>query len=185
MDGWKLIGQLQAVILHLAEVCKKSQIEAFAILEWMVGEGREVVEKEFWAPLVERFKQTRRSYRVDANTIMVNLDAPIRLPFAGAKAKVEKKPLGTGWVEVKRVGEKLFVGGREFVLPLTEAQKTGTIRGRELRTEMEKDESANVHPNVVDVLVEEYPELIPDSFKADGERRTRYIYCCGAIFRGG
>lgn len=182
MDGWNLIGQLQAVSLHLREVCKKAQIDAFLLFEWMVGEGRDFLEQELFPQLLERYKQTRRSYRVDANTIMVNLDAPLRLPFNGAK--VEKKPQGTGWVEVKRVGDKLFVGGREFILPLVEAQKEGTIRGHELRAEMEKDESANVHPNVIDALVEEYPDLIPDSFKVDEQGRTRYIYLWGAIFRG-
>lgn len=183
MDGWKLIGQLQAVILHLAEVCKKAQIDSVIFFAWLVGEGREFLEKEFFPQLVERFKQMRRSYRIDEFTSMVNLDAPLRLPFDGAK--LEKKPLGTGWIEVKRVGDKLLIGGREFVLPVVEAQKTGTIHGHELRTEMEKDESANVHPNVMDALVEDYPDLIPDSFKVDEEGKTRFIYLWGAIFRDG
>lgn len=181
VENWKVIGRFLALLNHVVEVFKKVDV-AVDILEWIVGEGKEKFEQNFLLPLIEEFKKTRRSYRVDEFTIMVNLDAPLRSPFP--HAKIEKKPLGTGWVEVKRVGDKLFVGGREFILSLTDAQKTGTVPGHDLRTEMEKDEAANVHPNVVDALVEEYPKLLPDSFKVDAKGKTRFIYLWGVIFRG-
>ena len=181
MEGWKLIGQLQAAILHLAEVCKKSQIEAFAILEWMVGEGREVVEKEFWTPLIARFRETRRFEVVDKMTIRVNLSAAPRPPFDGAV--VENIPKGKGWVTVKRERDDLFVDGKKIILPLSESQKGDkTIVGSELRKEVEK--KPVLHPNIMDALIEAAPHLIPDSWKENEDGETLYIFFWDVIFRG-
>lgn len=180
MEGWKLIGQLQAVVLHLAEVCKKFGIDAVAILEWMVGEGREVMEKEFWTPLVERFKQTLLVEVVDNMTIRVNLNVPPQLPFTGAV--VHNKPKGTGWVEVKRVGDDLFVDGKKIVLTLSKRQKgMNTIPGMELLDELKRNPV--LHPNIMDALCE-YRHLIPESWKRNTDGETLFIYFWDVVFRG-
>jgi hypothetical protein len=163
----------------LAEVCKKSSIDALAILEWMVGEGRDIVEKEFWTPLIARFKETRRFEIVDKMTIRVNLDAPPRLPFEGAV--VHNKPKGKGWVEVKRKGNELFVDGKKVILPLSEKQKGDkTVVGTELLKELEK--KPVLHPNIMDALCE-HPHLIPDSWKQNEEKETLYIFFWDVVLR--
>lgn len=120
-----------------------------------------------WHLLLEEFRDTHmRSYRINAFTIRVNLDAALRLPFL--HAKVERKPRGSGWVEVKRIGERLFADGMEITSRVPDKQK----------------DDMQVHPNVLDALAEEYPDLIPKSLKVDEQGRTRYTFCRGATFRG-
>lgn len=117
--------------------------------------------------LLEEFRDTHlRSYRVDALTFKVNLDAALRLPFP--HAKVERKPRGSGWVEVKRIGERLFADGMELASRVPDRQR----------------DDIQVHPNVLDALAEDYPNLIPQSLKTDEQGRTRYTFCRGTTFRG-
>ncbi len=182
MEGWKIIGQLQAVVLHLTEVCKKSGVDAIGILEWMVGEGREIVENEFWNPLVLKFRETRRIEVVDATTIRVNLDSSPRLPFAGAL--VHNKPKGKGWVEVKRVGQDLFVDGKKVGHHFSDRQKgDGVIPGKELFQELEARKTCQLHPNVMDALVETAPHLIPEWMKQNADEEMLFNYCWDVVFR--
>lgn len=127
--------------------------------------------------LLEEFRDTHlRSYRIDEFTIRVNLDASLRLPFPNAT--VEKRPQGKGWIEVKRVAERLLVGGAEIIPKIVERK-----RG-EVQTEMTESGGVHVHPNVLDALAEEYPDLVPERLKFDERGRTLYTFCRAAIFRG-
>lgn len=117
--------------------------------------------------LFTEFRDTHmRSYRINAFTIRVNLDASLRLPFP--HATVEKRPYGSGWVEVQRIGEILFANGMEIASRVPDRQR----------------DDIQVHPNVLDALAEDYPDLIPRSLMVDEQGRTKYTFCRGATFRG-
>lgn len=125
-------------------------------------------------PSVERWR------KLSATMIEVNLDAPPTLPFDGAEV-AWITPSQTGWVRVQRKGGKLYVGGRKVVLHLVDAQKVGTIKGYDLRSELEG--KAVLHPNVLDALRENI-HLIPDSWKTDDQGRTRYIFFWAVGYSG-
>lgn len=179
MENWKIIGQFVAVLNHVIEVFKKLGASS-DILSWLVGEGKDFFEQKVLTPLVEEFRQTERVQVLNGNTILVNLDAPPRLPFAGAV--IHNTPKGKGWVRVERRGADLFVDGKKVILPISDRQKgDGVISGIELQAELES--KSVLHPNIMDALVEKAPHLIPEYWKRNEAGETLYIFFWDVVFR--
>lgn len=89
-----------------------------------------------------------------------------------------KKPyIPNGWtVEEHRKGPKKFVWDASKVsLYLSEKQKSGLIKGNELRKELANKPVLNA--NVLDYLLA-HPELIPEEWKG------KYIFFWGTIYLG-
>ncbi len=131
-------------------------------------------EKPAAPPPVERWR------KLSDMAIEVNLDAPLTLPFNGAKPEWQP-PAGRGWVKVERVGDDLFVSGRKVIHHLEPEQKTGFLQGHRLRDRLQNRDTMD--PRVLDALVEfENGRLIPESWKVDSEGRTLYHYFWEAGF---
>jgi hypothetical protein len=98
--------------------------------------------------------------------------------------EVEKHE-GEGVVEIElRSDDNLYIDGKKVVLHLSERQQGGvTIRGYELRKELESGKQVLLNSNVLDYLYE-HPQLFPEHWKKDEDGKTRYIYFWGSIFRG-
>ena len=180
MERLKSIGRFVAFLNLLLEVFKKADTGE-EIFEWAVGDGKEATIAKFTL-IVEEFKARRRWYVVNETTIMVNLDsvlATLRLPFNGAVPL--NPPKATGWAKVERIGDKLFVDGREMIPWLSDGQKDGkVIGGHALRKEM--DGKVHVHPNIWDALMEHTPDFTPERYKKDDAGNTLYNFCWAVVF---
>ncbi|OHA17137.1 MAG: hypothetical protein A3H57_03785 [Candidatus Taylorbacteria bacterium RIFCSPLOWO2_02_FULL_43_11] len=178
VENWKIIGRFLAVLNHIVEVFKKLEV-SLDILEWLVGEGKEFFEKSVLTPLVAEFRKTERVRVVNETTIMVNLDAPPRLPFEGAV--VANIPKGKGWVEVERRTDGLYVDGKNAILHLSDNQKGKlVIVGTEFRKELEKMDV--LHPNIMDALCD-HLRLIPEDWKKNEDGEILYIHFWDVVFR--
>lgn len=109
--------------------------------------------------------------------ILVNLAAKPRPPFDSAK--IEKNS-GGGLVKLEKREDGLYVDGRKVILYLSKQQENGRMRGHKLREELSG--KPVLHPNVMDALIE-YPDLIPEDWKKDESKKTRYIFFWAVIFR--
>lgn len=116
--------------------------------------------------------------KVDENTIEVNLDFPPRLPSEGARQVVLMESGMSGWVRVGHRGDKLFVAGREVVLYLLAAQKTGTIVGYDVLRGIQG--RTVLHPNILDALMEN-THLVPVAWRQDeqGHRLCIFFWAIG------
>ncbi len=111
--------------------------------------------------------------KIDDMTIEVNYDA-LPGPPCFKTATVEWRTPGlTGWHQVQRRGEDVFVDGRKVEFHFTEGQKTGIVVGHELRKQLEGQPV--LHPNILDAMFEN-PHLIPESWKADEQGNSFRIY---------
>jgi hypothetical protein len=114
----------------------------------------------------------------------VNLAENPRPPFEGAEVvKHDITINGKSQVELKPVGDELFVDGIKIILHLSERQiGDRCVAGHELRKELEDGEQLLLNSNVLDYLYD-HPELFPKHWKKDENGETRYIYFWGTIFR--
>lgn len=120
-------------------------------------------------------ENSERRFQVLSKTaIMVNLDAPPKLPFA--TASVEKN-IGGGLVKVEKCEDGLYVDGHKVILHLSKQQKSGRMSGHKLREELSG--KPVLHPNILDALLE-HPDLIPEDWK----KGDICIYFWAVIFRG-
>ncbi len=115
--------------------------------------------------------------RISDTVILVNLSAIPQLPFDGATIEWNQ---GSGWVTVENRDGQLYVEGRLVTFHLVEGQKTGTVKGHDLRKDLVN--LATLHPNIMDALYENV-HLIPESCKVDDEGRTRYIFFWSVGYR--
>lgn len=129
--------------------------------------------KKVLTEMVELVHRARRVNilweKVNETTIRVNLSAAPKLPFQPGTVEWNN---GSGWVTIERKGDDLYVEGRKIHLFLTEGQKTGSVRGYDLRKQI--DMARALHANILDALFENV-HLIPDSWKVDSLGRTRFI----------
>jgi len=109
--------------------------------------------------------------RVNATTLMVNLDSPARMPVDGMEIDFSS---GEGCVMIKIRQGELYIDNRKVILFSPAWPKI--IEGNELRKILA--EKSVLHPNIMDALYENQ-ELIPDSWK----ERGRKICFWGAVFR--
>lgn len=177
--NWKVAGQFFSFLLNLFAIVRDTFAEmkvGIEIVEWLLGEGKEAFREKFLKPLGAEFLATQRVKVVNDTTIMVNLDAPPKLPFDNAK--IEKNS-GGGWVKVEKREGELYVDDYRVVLHLSEQQKNSRMSGHELRKELSG--KPVLHPNILDALLE-YPDLIPEDWKKD-EDRYIYIFFWAVIFR--
>ena len=158
-------GSLSEALVLLGTAQYKNDLDSVADIIARVSQKHKAV-----AEAAERVKV------VNKTTIMVNLASAPVLPFDNAAIEHNA---GGGWVKVEKKKDGLYVNGEKVVLRLAPAQKTGTIRGHELRTELGNNV---LHPNILDALYD-HAHLIPDDFKQDEQGRTRYIFFWGVIFR--
>jgi hypothetical protein len=136
------------------------------------------LEDPTWLAATKRFLRKENPWpeagplweRVSGTAIRVNLDAPPKLPFDRAKVEWSE---GSGWVTVERRGDDLFVDGQKVVFHLVEAQKTGSVQGYELRTQLQGQRT--LHPNIMDALFGNH-HLLPESWKMDEQGRSRFIF---------
>jgi len=140
-----------------------------------------------WVEATKRFLRKENPWvkqwlwrKIDENTIEVNLDFPVKLPFEEAELRVWKKC--SGLVIVKRIGEDLFIDDRKIILHFEIEQNSGTIPGSTLLTRLvEKDV---LHPNILDALLEN-THLIPNSFKKDKDGNIQIVFFWAVGFRDG
>lgn len=181
MMDWKVIGKLISILSKLYVVIRDTfnqMAVGLEIVEWLIYEGKDSFVEEFLKPLGVKFLATQRIKVINKNTIMVNLDAPPKLPFEGA---IVEANTGGGWVEVKNRKDKLYQDGCEIGLYLSERQKDGqVIKGHELRKKVSG--KPVLHPNVLDALFE-HQHLIPENWKKDENGKIRFIFFWAVIFR--
>ncbi|MFA7319073.1 MAG: hypothetical protein WC022_00520 [Parcubacteria group bacterium] len=123
-------------------------------------------------------KSIERFRIINETTIMVNLDAPLILPFNGAEIEFQ---IGSGWVKVEKRTDGLYVDGCKVILHLVERQKGGkVIKGYELREELSGKRV--LHPNIMDALFENQ-YMIPADWKKDESGNIRFIFFWAVIFR--
>lgn len=139
--------------------------------EWLAATKRFLRKENPW-PEAKPFWE-----RISDTVIRVNLDATPKLPFGGAKIGWNE---GSGSVKVERRGDELFVDDKRVVFHLVHDQKTGSVKGHKLRTQLQGQQT--LHPNVLDALYENQ-HLIPESWKLDEQGRARFIYFWAAGFR--
>ncbi|KKP78199.1 MAG: hypothetical protein A2271_04325 [Candidatus Moranbacteria bacterium RIFOXYA12_FULL_35_19] len=177
--SWKEVGQFVAVLIGVFTIIRdtlKRMAIGVEIFEWLIGEGKEFFT-ETLKQLGENFLKNKRIHIIDENTILVNLDAPIKLPFDGAEIKSQA---GTGWVKVEKRSDGLYVDGQKVILYLSERQKNGKIKGYELREELSG--KLVLHPNILDALMDNL-HFIPEDWKQDENGNIRFIFFWAVIFR--
>lgn len=177
---WKALGQFLSVLLNLYTIIRDTLVKlgvGIEIMGWLLADGK----KQFVATLEllgSDFLATQRVRVIRRNMIMVNLNAPPKLPFEGA---VVESNTGTGWVKVENRRGELYVDGRKIVLHLESVQENGqVVSGHKLRDALSG--KLVLHPNVLDALLE-HPHLIPESWKVDEQGRTRFIFFWAVIYR--
>lgn len=168
-NGDLTLGRVEAIVNKLGGM---DGVERFLRGELVVSEltrsSDEPPPVEYWRKLSE-------------TAIEVNLDAPLRLPFDGAKIQWQP-PAGRGWVKVERIGDDLFVGGSKVIQHREPEQMTGVLQGLTLHKRLQNRDTLD--PRILDALVEfENGRLIPESLKVDSEGRTLYNYFWEAGFR--
>ena len=127
----------------------------------------------------ERLKSSTFRIRfINETTIMVNLDAPPKLPFNDAKIEFQ---VGAGWAKVEKCPDGLYVNDRKVVLYFSERQKgKKPLPGYELRKELAG--KPVLHPNIMDALFENQ-HFIPEDWKIYENYNARFIFFWGVIFR--
>jgi len=178
--SWKEVGQFVAVLIGVFTIIRdtlKRMAIGVEIFEWLIGEGKEFFT-ETLKQLGENFLKNKHIHIIDENTILVNLDAPIKLPFGGAEIYFQT---GSGWVRIEKRKDGLYIDGHKVILYLSERQKNGrVIKGYELREELSG--KLVLHPNILDALLE-YPQIIPEDWKRDEKDNIRLIFFWAVIFR--
>lgn len=101
-------------------------------------------------------------------TIIIDTDIDPKLPFPEAKV-IENRKMG-----------KIKWDPSKFSFHLEPEQKTGYIKGKELRKRLEGKPVVNAA--FMDYL-QAHPDMVPESWKKDEQGRTRFIYAWGTIFR--
>ncbi len=177
---WKSLGQMNSAFLNLYTNIRDTLIEkgvGIEIVGWLLGEGKKSFVSALEA-LGSEYVATQRVRVISKNVIMVNLDAPPKLPFEGA---VVEANTGGGWVKVENRRGELCVAGRKIILHLEDGQKDDKVMGgHKLRDALTG--KAVEHPNVLDALLE-HPHLIPESWKVDEQGRTRYVFFWAVVYR--
>ena len=129
---------------------------------------------------IEKELKPERIRVINETTIMVNLDAPPRLPFNGSQIESQ---VGSGWVKVEKRDDVLYVDGHKIILYLSRKQKREeVIKGHALREALAK--KFVLHPNIMDALID-HPHLIPEDWKKDEKGNTRHIFFWAVIFSDG
>lgn len=145
--------------------------------------SRQIANHWFWPVF---FVISRLQIRRKSSVLYVNLDAPPRLPFAGAEEVEESigRAKKRGWVRLEKRKTGLYANGRRVVLRLNEVQNgREVVVGYKLK-EMLADKPVE-HPNVLDVLLK-CPHLVPDNFfEFFGQDKANHasIIFWDAIFR--
>jgi len=115
----------------------------------------------------------------------IDLSVPPRLPYNGAEV-VNHLPQINGKKTVTielRSDDNLYIDGRKVELFLPERQKgNNQIEGHELRTELANREWILLNSNVLDYLYD-HPKLFPEHWKKDENKKIRYIFFWGSVFR--
>lgn len=182
--NWKDLGRFNSILLNLFAIVRdvfagmKIGIE---IVGWLVGEGKEVFVEKYLKPLGAEYLAAEPVKVINKNSILVNLDAPPKMPFSGPFTGI-KSNTGGGWVRVeKRVDGLLYVGGRKVILWVSEQVKSGKdVTGYDLQRELLG--KPVLHPNILDALLA-YPQLIPEEWKKKGKGGyTCYIFFWGVEF---
>lgn len=178
--NWKEVGQFVSILVSVFTVIRntlKKMAVGVEIFEWLIDDGKEFFT-ETLKQLGEKFLETQRVKVLSSTAIMVNLDAPVKLPFDGAKIEFQ---IGSGWVRIERSEDGLYVDNRKVILYLSERQKNGrTIKGYELREELSGKRI--LHPSILDALIQNC-HLIPKDWKKDKSGNTRFIFFWAVIFR--
>ena len=179
--SWKEVGQFVAILISVFTIIRnalKKMGVGVEILEWLISDGKEFFT-ETLKQLGEKFLETQRVKVLSDTAILVNLDAPLVLPFDGAEIEFR---VGSSWVKVEKRSDGLYIDGHKVILYLSERQKNGkTIKGYELREELSG--KLVLHPNILDALLE-HPQLIPEDWKRDGSGNIQFIFFWAVIFRG-
>ncbi len=181
VGDWKPIGQLLSHVQEIYTTIREAFAETGAgaeILPWLVSNGKESFVRVLKTLGAEFVATQRIRLTDDKNVIYVNLDAPPKIPFAGAEVYSNT---GGGWVKVEHRKAGLYVDGKKIVLHLDERQKDGkVIVGHRLRDAL----SGKIveHPNILDALIE-LPHLAPEDWKRDELGRIRFIFFWAVIYR--
>ncbi len=181
---WDTMGQFANVLLnvftHARDVFAKMGIEPIKIVPWLVGDGKQAFGDALTA-LGEKYRSTQRIRLTNnKNVIWVNLDAPPKLPFDGAEPKpIQNAP--SGWVKVELKKGSTYVDGHKLAAYLDDGQKDGEVMQGHKLAEALTGKPVE-HPNVLDALCE-YPHLVADELKKDGQGRTIYLFFWAVKFR--
>jgi|SaaInlStandDraft_6_1057023.scaffolds.fasta_scaffold31061_1 hypothetical protein len=100
--------------------------------------------------------------RLSDTSIRVNLDAPLKLPFEGAKILWSES--GSGWVTVEKRNSELYVDGKVVILITTPTDESMVTRGHDMRELLVGEQC--LHPNILDALMEN-THLMPNMWSAN------------------
>lgn len=116
-----------------------------------------------------------------SNVIEVNLAHPGTLPFTGAETGWQWGQM-TGWVRTEIKDDNLYVKGKKVVFHLEPEQTKGSIVGNLLHDRLKAGNSAShLHPNILEACRE--AGILPESWKADNQGRTRYTFAWAKGYR--
>ena len=181
--NWKFFGQLfsaQNQLFSLIRgILEPMQIGA-EIIPWILEEGKETFAASL-RELGKKFLNRDRVRVIDENTIMVNLDAPLLLPFEGAKVEPKRGKVSTklGWVRVEKRDGVVYVADHKLDLYRSSRQQGNeSVIGHDLRKEL--DNQWVPHLNIMDALAEY--NLFQEEWKQDEDGRTLYIFFWDEIF---
>lgn len=176
--NWKELSRFNSVLLNLFTIIREVYTEmkiGIEIAGWLTGGGREIFVEKLGA-LGAEYLAAEPVRVIDENSILVNLNAPPRMPSSGPFTGI-KSNTGGGWVKVEKRVDGLYVDGRKVILWIS---KRKGITGYELQGELSG--KPVLHPNILDALLE-HPHLIPEEWKEKGEGGyTRYIFFWGVVF---
>ena len=116
---------------------------------------------------------------INETAILVDLDAPPRLPFNGARVEFQVGNVG-GWVRVEKFQGELCINDCKVVISVVEHKINGVIK-KTYGLQEELSGTLISHPNIMDGLMD-YPALIPANWGNNKEDKDICIHFPGIVF---
>ncbi len=166
---WHSLGQFFSTVLSLFTLIRTTFENlriGLQIIPWVLSEEGKPVFVECLTSLGEHYRKTVRFDVVNETTLLVNLDAPLILPFDDAIVESVK---GTGWVRVELKDSCLHVDGRRVRLKTVESFTGSPHRWMSGAEFLERISTLDtLHPNIIDALLSCRSMLPPSLFTSHG-----------------
>lgn len=168
--NWKQIGRFVSILVklfsHITDVFKMLKVGP-EILEWITGDGKVVLEKEFLIPLALRFGSN------DNRFLTVNMESDPDSRTTESNEYIVRRHHRFGTVVVERRGDDLYIDGKKLVLYFSPHQKSGNkVTVEELDKELRGRKLPNI--NLLYALFDNQRAMVPPAWQ-----NYQAIYCLG------
>jgi hypothetical protein len=166
---WHSFGQFFSTVLNLFTLIRttfENMRIGLQIIPWILSEEGKPIFVECLTSLGEHYRKTVRVDVINETTLLVNLDAPLILPFDDAIVESVK---GTGWVRVELRDSYIYVDDRRVLLETVTSLTGSSHRVMSGAAFLERVSTLNtLHPNILDALLSCRSMLPPSLFTAHG-----------------